>query len=313
MKICVVIVTFNKLECLKKALICYEEQSKLPQCVIVVNNNSTDGTRDYLEKWALKAYPFQKIVINLPQNTGGAGGFHCGMEKALTLECDWIWVSDDDAYPESNALESIENFVDSENYSSEIVGLCGTIMDYDHEHILLGHHCVVKKIIGIPIIKTVPEEKYKKEYFDLDLISYVGSAFKKDILKKIGTTREDFFIYSDDWEHSMRIRKEGRIACVPNSCVLHVGESTLGVRSNKPSWRDYYTTRNTLFALKKHYGNISFIVRSVCRLLTAFSSFNLKKIEIFCLAIHDAFIGKMGIHPIFKPGWEYTKNAKNKF
>ena len=47
MKICVVIVTFNKLECLKKALISYEEQSKLPQCVIVVNNNSTDGTKDY--------------------------------------------------------------------------------------------------------------------------------------------------------------------------------------------------------------------------------------------------------------------------
>ena len=51
----------------------------------------------------------------------------------------------------------------------------------------------------------------------------------------------------------------------------------------------------------------------ILRLLTALSSFNLKKIEIFCVAIHDAFVGKMGVHPVFKPGWEYTNNMKTDF
>ena len=113
MDICAVIVTFNRLECLKKALKKYEEQTKRPKYLLVVNNNSSDGTMEYLKIWEQEQSEIQKVVVNLPCNTGGAGGFHAGMEKALELDCDWIWVSDDDAYPEPDALKSMEVFYDS--------------------------------------------------------------------------------------------------------------------------------------------------------------------------------------------------------
>ena len=46
MDICAVIVTFNRLE---KALKKYEEQTKRPKYLLVVNNNSSDGTMEYLK------------------------------------------------------------------------------------------------------------------------------------------------------------------------------------------------------------------------------------------------------------------------
>ena len=46
-----VIVTFNRLEKLKKTLNIYARQSLLPLYLIVVNNASTDGTDKYLEEW----------------------------------------------------------------------------------------------------------------------------------------------------------------------------------------------------------------------------------------------------------------------
>ena len=54
MKIGVVIVTYNRLEKLKIALKSYEKQSFKPQYILVVNNNSTDGTLEYLKEWKSK-------------------------------------------------------------------------------------------------------------------------------------------------------------------------------------------------------------------------------------------------------------------
>ena len=45
MKIGVVLVTYNRLEKLKIALKSYEEQTVLPKYILVVNNNSNDGTK----------------------------------------------------------------------------------------------------------------------------------------------------------------------------------------------------------------------------------------------------------------------------
>lgn len=85
MDICAVIVTFNRLECLKKALKKYEEQTKRPKYLLVVNNNSSDGTMEYLKIWEQEQSEIQKVVVNLPCNTGGAGGFHAGMEESIGI------------------------------------------------------------------------------------------------------------------------------------------------------------------------------------------------------------------------------------
>lgn len=308
MDICAVIVTFNRLECLKKALKKYEEQLKRPKYLLIVNNNSSDGTKEYLETWKQEPSEIQKIVLHLPSNTGGAGGFHAGMEKALELDCDWVWVSDDDAYPEPDALKSMEDFYESHPLEQrKIAAMCGTIMDYDKKKILLGHHCRSQKVMGVAVMKEVPVEEYHKDFFELDLVSYVGTAFKVETLKKAGTAREDFFIYSDDWEHSMRVRKYGKIICVPRSVVLHVGESTAVSKSKEAVWHDYYSTRNIIIALKEHFGSSAAAVRSICRMLTALSTMNPQKIKIFSTAIDDAYHDRTGIHPVYKPGWKEKK------
>lgn len=70
MKIGVVIVTYNRLEKLKIALASYEKQTIKPQYILVVNNHSTDDTKEYLETWQKNLSPIDKKVIHLEQNTG---------------------------------------------------------------------------------------------------------------------------------------------------------------------------------------------------------------------------------------------------
>ena len=49
--VAVVVVTYNRLEKLKIALTHYEKQVLLPKYIIVINNNSIDGTDKYLAEW----------------------------------------------------------------------------------------------------------------------------------------------------------------------------------------------------------------------------------------------------------------------
>ena len=57
-----VVVTFNRLDKLKKALQAYEVATVLPLYIIVVDNNSTDGTQEYLDSWEKNQTETQKIV-----------------------------------------------------------------------------------------------------------------------------------------------------------------------------------------------------------------------------------------------------------
>ena len=85
MKIGAVVVTYNRLDKLKKALKSFEDQQYLPAYVIVVNNASTDTTAQYLQQWQEKDVGFEKIILTMKSNTGGSGGFYAGIKAGIGL------------------------------------------------------------------------------------------------------------------------------------------------------------------------------------------------------------------------------------
>ena len=100
MKITAVVVTFNRLELLKQGIECLRKQQKLTG-IIVVNNGSTDGTREWLN-----AQPGLLVVHQ--DNVGGSGGFYTGIERAYSEGADWIWCMDDDVFPRPDCLDRLQ-------------------------------------------------------------------------------------------------------------------------------------------------------------------------------------------------------------
>ena len=49
-KVAAVVVTYNRLEKLKKVLASLESQTRLPQMLVIVNNAATDGTAEHLKE-----------------------------------------------------------------------------------------------------------------------------------------------------------------------------------------------------------------------------------------------------------------------
>ena len=304
MNICVVIVTFNRKQDLEKTLALYEAQTLPPRAVLVVDNHSTDGTAEMLGAWKEQESAIRHLVHTMPENVGGSGGFYAGMEQALALtDCEWLFVSDDDALPEQNALEHLADFCEREpELASESAALCGMVDAGDH--IAVGHRCRIRHSLSGRVDFPVSEEEYKKDWFAIDFFSYIGSAIRRSALEKAGLPRKEFFIYCDDYEHALRLGREGRILCLPSVVMHHQDNNDY---SRKASWRDYYATRNLLIMYREYFGKWATFRRTWMRRLTGLRSLNPTKMKVIRAGIRDAKRGVTGLHPVYRPGWNPSK------
>lgn len=99
-KVGVIILTYNRLNLLKIAICRVLSQTYKPTEILVVDNFSTDGTREYLNS----IEGINTLLLN--ENTGPAGGFYEGVKYfAENTEVDHVWMMDDDFFPFVSCLE----------------------------------------------------------------------------------------------------------------------------------------------------------------------------------------------------------------
>jgi GT2 family glycosyltransferase len=242
-KIAAVIVTFNRKKLLKECLKSLLNQTIMPDEIIVIDNASTDGTDQMIGN----EFP-QVTYVRLSENIGGAGGFHEGMKVAYGKGYDWIWVMDDDAFPVPTALEKLMAC------SKEADILVPVLVDSLGRRYGAGRW----QFGYIPInldydvkIKIVP----------IEMFSFVGPLFRREVVARIGFPREDFFICADDLEWALRAKMAGFVACVVlDSVIFHESEELrilrrlgrISIRNSQPPWKHYYSTRN-MFLMLNHF------------------------------------------------------------
>ena len=279
-KIGIVVVTYNRLECLKKNI----ESLKniiIPNAyevkIFIVNNASTDGTTEWINKIADKNIE----VLNLKENTGGSGGFYNGIKYAVEKKVDYIWGMDDDAYPEPNSLEEIIKILDIEGENACYWSNCNKDVEF--------------------------ESPYKK----VEHWMFVGFFISTKIVKEVGYPRKDFFIYHDDIEYSRRIIKGGHnIFKVRSSIIDHkdaVSNNYEGKFLGKnikipqlPDWKMYYLVRNGLLMYskkEKEFWYSFFIITP--KLILKVLVLKPSQLTIVLKAYFHGSIGKSGI--IIKP------------
>ena len=122
--VCVLIVTYNRKELLNNLLIKLLEQSYQIAGIVIVDNNSKDGTSDLLlDKKIVSSVSIDNTVRNEwngisvfyhknSVNTGGAGGFAQAFSIAKDLPYDCIWAMDDDVSPDKECLEKMIQYLD---------------------------------------------------------------------------------------------------------------------------------------------------------------------------------------------------------
>ena len=90
------IVTHNRLSDLKNCIKAVQSQTLKIDKLLIIDNGSTDGTKKYLKD--------NRIFSIHTENLGSAGGWNKGINYALINNYKYIWMMDDDGFPNIDSL-----------------------------------------------------------------------------------------------------------------------------------------------------------------------------------------------------------------
>ena len=246
-KIVAVIVTFNRIDKLKITV--QKSLSEDFEKVIIVNNNSTDGTKEYLDSLNNE----RLIIKHLDENIGGAGGFHIGFDIAINqTSADWLLCYDDDAYPQEGAVEKFKSLeLDGVSSVAGAVYLPNgeiSVMNKVRFNPFKDHKSFFNTFMRGESI-YVQEEVYKEEItLDIDASTFVGFFIRIEIIQKIGLPRKELFIYADDLIYTLTMTQKGYRHLFVSALKFTHDCSTLINEQDiyDPIWKVYYTYRNRI-------------------------------------------------------------------
>ena len=205
-----VVVTFNRLDDLKKNLEMLQLQTRKPDAIYVIDNASTDDTSKYLADLANSNNLITHILLE--KNVGGAGGFSYGYEKACEDGYDWIWLMDDDGRPQNDkTLEILMDVAEKESNYSLIN--CNVLYNGNDLSFKIGTQ-----------YNTLEEQRENIENGIIENCACVfnGSLIGKSVYEKIGTIKKEYFIRGDEVEFMMRCKNNGvNVLTVIESLYFH--------------------------------------------------------------------------------------------
>ncbi len=230
-QIAAVIVTYNRLELLKKVVNGLRQQTRKINQIFVINNSSTDGTLEWLNA--------QSDIITITQpNTGSSGGQYTGAKAAYEAGYEWIWQMDDDVVADEKCLENLLKYCKSDLVVTPARLEYNKPIRYD----------IVKMNLTNPLKglnAVMPcENDFNKDMFYVEGFTLEGPMFHYSMFEKAGFVNEKFFILADDTEYSIRLNKKGIKAAIIPSAVLH--RQIPLVIAARFDWKTYYYMRNII-------------------------------------------------------------------
>lgn len=215
-----VVVTYNRLELLKECIEAIRTQEY--KCdILVVDNNSSDGTVNWLKQYSEQND--KMYYQSLPENIGGAGGFNIGLKWAVEHGYEYAWIMDDDCIVKNESLSELMK-------ADKILGgpkkygfLASVVLWEDGKACFMNRPKVEKRFY-----KNISFIKYGM--VQINQATFVSLLFPAKTVRKFGLPIKDYFIWGDDVEYTRRIAIRGKRNCylVGKSEVIHKMKDNIG-------------------------------------------------------------------------------------
>lgn len=243
MKIIATVISYRRLEFLKKTIYSLQNQSLQLDKIIVINNGGEDEVFDWLKNK-------NGLIVVTQDNLGSSGGQYRAFEEVLKYECDWVWTMDDDVVPELDCLEKLCKYLEEST-------ILAPIRLTPNEKIFFND--TIKFNLVNPF-----RNLWQKIFSESDLpfkklhatgLTFEGPIFPKRLIQEIGFPEKNFFIYGDDSEYFIRAEKIGyKLFLIFDAKLQRLLDAP---NLNKEfSWKNYYVIRNTI-AIDVLHGNIA--------------------------------------------------------
>jgi GT2 family glycosyltransferase len=246
MQILTVVVTYNRCMLLSRCLDNLLAQKRQSDQILVVNNASSDGTVEMLEK--------RKIPFITQENSGSAGGWNRGIQHALDNGFDAVWLMDDDGFPDASALGLLEaallpdiacaaSVVVREDVPTHFVFPI-PVLDASDLPIIWGR---VRKLVSMTELRAAaPSGTYPFAHF------FNGALVTMTAVRQVGNVDCNFFMNGDELDYLYRLRKVGKVISVLDAIHYHPDQRQRPYTSAKV----YYFVKNSLVLNTRYFNAV---------------------------------------------------------
>jgi GT2 family glycosyltransferase len=263
----VIIVTYQSEALVGSVLDALTADSDGPDEIIVVDNASTDATRQIVDRPGVQ-------LIASPDNLGFAGGVHTGVDAASG---DTIVLLGHDTVPHTGWIAPLVDALDA----ADVGAAMATIEDADKPGTFntSGGHMTYYGIAWVSDLGAdIPA--IEPDLVDVAFPSGAAMAIRRDVWQRFGGFRKSLFMYHEDTDLGWRIRLAGlRIVRVPASVVSHEYDFS------RTSAKMYWLERNRRALLATNY-------RAPTRFILA-PAFLVADLGVAVVAIRDGWFTQM--------------------
>lgn len=232
-KVAVIIVNYNGIDDTRESIESILRQQVETE-IIVVDNASARCEGREIEKEYQKA----KVIFS-EKNVGFAGGNNLGIKYALGKGTEYILLLNNDTVIDKNMITNLLAEADSTT-----VAVPAMYFHSEPDALWYGGGIINKWTGNVKHMNWIKKRR-------CDFATGCCMLIHRDILETIGKMDESFFMYCEDVDYSIRIKKAGIVLkYVPAAKLWHkVGKTSGG---NESALSIYYNTRNRLACIKKH-------------------------------------------------------------
>lgn len=232
--VAVVIVNYNGGEFLEQCLLALGLQTRKPDRVMLVDNNSEHFSANEIKS----LYP-QTEIMQLTENVGFAAANNLAIKELDDM--DWVVLLNPDAYAEPDWLEKymagVENHPDFHFFGCRMLATTAKMLDGtgDVYHISGANW---RRDYG----KSADRHKQEEEIFSP---SGAAALFHRSVYLEAGGLNEDLFCYMEDIDLGFRLQLLGyRCFYIADAVVTHEGSALVGSHSD---FQVYFGHRNLVW------------------------------------------------------------------
>ncbi len=269
MKLSIVVVNYNVKYFLQQLLLSIQRsQTPFDFEVIVVDNQSTDGSKTYIPE----SFPDITYLYNA-ENEGFAAANNRGIELARG---QYILILNPDTVLEEDtlikALAYLDKHADCGALGVRMIDGSGAFLPESKRGFPTP---LVAFFKAFGINEIFPQSSFFNRYYlghlsefethEVDVLTGAFMMVRKSVLEEVGCFDDDFFMYGEDIDLSYRIKKAGyKLMYLPDTSIIHFkGESTQ--KTSLGYIRSFYGAM-ILFARKHFGGSRALVLRLVLQL-----------------------------------------------
>jgi GT2 family glycosyltransferase len=206
------------------------------------------------------ALPGSVVLIKSDRNLGFAGGNNIGINYALKKrDFEYLWLLNNDTVVTAQALAKL---VERMRRNPE-AGMCGSTLLYYHKpdkvHALAGvkynRWLGLSRQIGLFQDAHSPVDASEIEK-QMSYISAASMLVSRELLEEVGPMCEDYFLYFEELDWTVRSENRFRMVYAPESIVFHKEGRSIGsswVGADKSELSDYYGQLNRIRFTRRFY------------------------------------------------------------